>query len=160
MQTKIEDLKADETAAGFEIKSAADMPEEEPPAPVPEPKPEPAQPPPLPVSDGRIILKPLKLDAAARRRYFEDDNAPVQVETAGIAMAHVASYLDKDAALGGYKNLSAKYPQVLRLEPSIAHEEVPGRGLFYRLYLIGDRNALASLCSEMHTLNDWCLVVK
>ncbi|MDR0367205.1 MAG: hypothetical protein LBH41_01355 [Rickettsiales bacterium] len=79
-------------------------------------------------------------------------------QTRRLSKAHIASYLKKEGAMEGYKALAREYPQILDFEPSISYEEVPGKGMFYRLYVNGSAKGLAGLCAAMSSGGDWCSV--
>ena len=74
------------------------------------------------------------------------------------SFAHVASYTTEESARNGFKLLEKKYPQFNIFEPSVKYENVPNKGWFYRLYLVGDKRELSMLCKDMMQNGDWCLL--
>ncbi len=76
------------------------------------------------------------------------------------AKAHIASYVNNINANEGIAVYKSKYPRMDMFEASVKYEEVPNKGWFYRVYLLGDEKELDMLCREMKSHGDWCKVFK
>lgn len=81
-------------------------------------------------------------------------------ESKDILTAHIASYSTKDSAEKGITLWKEKYPLITLLKHSIKYENVPEKGIFYRLYLTGDEAKLENLCNQMKANKDWCNILR
>lgn len=83
-----------------------------------------------------------------------------KVEEKDVLTAHIASYTTEETANKGLEIWKEKYPLITLLKPSVKYENVPEKGMFYRLYLTGSEAKLENLCNQMKSNNDWCNILR
>ncbi|MBR1544368.1 MAG: hypothetical protein IJ638_00280, partial [Alphaproteobacteria bacterium] len=82
------------------------------------------------------------------------------VEEKDVLTAHIASYTTRETAERGIEIWKEKYPLITLLKSSIKYENVPEKGMFYRVYLTGSEAKLENLCNQMKSNNDWCNILR
>ena len=108
---------------------------------------------------GDMVSKPLFNDNVEKKSHTDISKSYfIETEDDMTSLAHVASYTTEESAYDGLKMLEKKYPQFNIFEPYVKYENVPNKGWYYRLYLVGDRRELSMLCKDMKKNNDWCFL--
>ncbi len=72
------------------------------------------------------------------------------------ALAHLASYHDHATAEKGWRVLVADHPELRDLQPRVIESELPGKGNVYRLYAVGPRAQLSTLCEAFQRQSVFC----
>ena len=83
--------------------------------------------------------------------------APVRRADARARM-HVASYGTMPSAERGVAELQRAHAELSSLDGEILLEDVPGKGMFYRVYFLGTRDVLRQTCNILKNKGLWCSV--
>jgi len=107
------------------------------------------------VKSDQVVLKKAPL--------FEDEKIVIADKFTGkkeevqAFRLQIAAYLSQSHALRGWKILSGKYPVLLKYPHKISYEET-GKGMYYRLSVLGDQKKLKSLCLDLKSTGQDCII--
>lgn len=113
--------------------------------------------------------KPVKTEKVAEK--IDVVKQPVQSESAikpisyykkkGILKAHLGSYTEEDGAHKDWKRVFYKKSKVIKkLDKMVVRVDLGAKGIWYRLYAIGDGYDIEDLCDDLKAQKTYCLLTR